>query len=135
MRISYALAVLALATASCGGSDGSSSNTNSPTAPPTLASRATVQATPQSVFNPASVEIAVGGIVTWAIGSVTHNVVFQRSSDDGSDYYGGGRSSPGAPEDIPASTNTSVSRTFPNAGTFRYQCTLHAGMVGEVRVR
>ncbi len=35
---------------------------------------------------------------------------------------------------IPASTNTSVGRTCPSAGTYAYTCTLHAGMNGTVVV-
>ena len=74
-------------------------------------------------FSPAAVSITRGGTVTWSNGSSTtlHNVTFTTG---------------GAPTNVSnftASTGT-VSRTFPNAGTYSYQCTNHAGMNGSVRV-
>jgi plastocyanin len=40
----------------------------------------------------------------------------------------------GAPTDIDVSANITISRTFGTAGTFNYQCTVHAGMNGVVVV-
>ncbi|HEY0994714.1 MAG TPA: Ig-like domain-containing protein [Gemmatimonadaceae bacterium] len=80
---------------------------------------AEVEATEGNAFNPSSVDIGTGGTVTWAFKGVTHNVTF---------------SSTGAPGNIGNSTSTSVSRTFGTAGTYNYQCTLHAGMAGRVVV-
>ena len=87
---------------------------------PAFPSQANVTAGADSQFNPGQVDIAAGGIVTWSFGALTHNVNF------------GGAAS--APNNIGNSTNTTVSRTFNTAGSFDYECTLHAGMEGTVVV-
>jgi len=72
------------------------------------------------IFNPASVEIAAGGTVTWTF-TGTHNVTFTTA---------------GAPANIPdTGTGGSAARTFPGAGTFTYTCTRHSNMNGTVVVR
>jgi plastocyanin len=73
---------------------------------------------PGSSFRPAIVDVRAGGTVTWTFESTPHNVTF---------------TTPGAPADIPEFQDGSASRTFPNNGTFHYQC---AGpqMAGVVRV-
>jgi len=73
-------------------------------------------------FAPASVTITKGGTVTWTneAGTTPHNVTF---------------SSTGAPANIANFTTGSSARTFPNVGTFSYQCTNHAGMSGTVTVQ
>jgi plastocyanin len=86
-----------------------------------LPSQANVSAPPGTVFTPNRVAIARGGQVTWTFGSEQHNVTF-----------GGGA---GVPANINSSSNTSESRTFGQAGNFSYNCTLHAGMNGQVIVR
>jgi uncharacterized protein YjdB len=73
-----------------------------------------------ATFAPPLVEISLGGTVTWSFASLAHNVTFDAGQ--------------GAPANISTSTNTQVSRAFPNAGTFTYQCTLHGGMTGSVVV-
>jgi plastocyanin len=83
-------------------------------------STAGVVASTSNQFTPASVDISVGGTVTWTFQSVTHNVTFASGG--------------GAPANIGNSTNTDVSRTFNTAGTFTYDCTLHGGMTGTVIV-
>jgi plastocyanin len=88
-------------------------------APVAGAAAATVQATNSNAFTPNSVTVAEGGAVTWAFGTVEHNVVFQTAS---------------APANIDVSASKSVSRTFPTAGTFAYVCSLHAGMSGTINV-
>ena len=119
MRVLPCAALLAIAACSSGGSDGGSGPPPGPPAPPPLS--ATVQATSGSVFQPASVGIRTGGTVTWAFGSLGHNVTF-------ADVVG-------APADIPgANTSTSIARSFPTAGSYPYQCTLHPGMNGTVAV-
>lgn len=81
---------------------------------------ASVDATTSNTFSPKTVDIGVGGTVTWTFHSVTHNVTFGANAPpDG---------------DIPNSTNTSVARTFTAAGSYAYQCTLHPGMSGTVVV-
>ena len=75
-------------------------------------------------FNPATVTIATGGSVTWSFTSGAnspHNVTFGTNSPPG-----GG---------IGNTNSGSGSRTFPNAGSYPYQCTQHGGMTGTVIVR
>jgi len=81
---------------------------------------ASVAATNSNLFTPQTVSIATGGTVTWSFGSVLHNVAFSGSA--------------GAPTNIGNTASSSVARTFANAGTFNYDCTLHPGMVGTVLV-
>lgn len=69
-----------------------------------------------NAFLPASVDISVGGQVSWT-GLGGHNVTF---------------ASPGSPADINGPTQDS--RTFPTVGTFNYSCTIHFGMNGTVIV-
>jgi plastocyanin len=86
-----------------------------------VAAAVTVVASATSnVFTPVAVEVQRAGTVTFQFGGEAHNVVFSTS---------------GSPADIPTTSNASVPRTFPNAGTFSYTCTLHAGMNGIVFVR
>lgn len=85
---------------------------------PAFPSSATVN-TPGTSFDPASVDIAVGGTVTWNITGIPHNVTFAGGA--------------GAPANIPTGTGTD-SRTFNTVGTFNYSCTLHIGMNGTVVV-
>ncbi len=119
MRISRALALAAL-----GLGIGCSSDDGDPSEPPPTT--ATVQATPQITFEPATTTIAVGGTVTFAFGSVPHNVFFE---DDGNPE-------PGAPANIePPTANASVDRTFTTAGDFEYYCHIHPSMEGHIIVR
>ncbi|HYW09106.1 MAG TPA: plastocyanin/azurin family copper-binding protein [Longimicrobium sp.] len=119
-----------LVLAGCGGDAGTGSNPvtpqpvtptpTSPTAPP--AGSASVAAGSNSdEFSPAEVSVTVGGSVTWSFGARPHNVIFASRS--------------GAPANIGVTNNSQVSRTFSTAGTFPYDCTLHAGMTGTVRVQ
>lgn len=71
-------------------------------------------------FTPASVAIARNGTVTWTFGARVHNVDFQGAA--------------GAPAGIGNVSNTTLARTFNNAGTFNYVCSLHSGMNGTVLV-
>ena len=83
---------------------------------------ADVAAGNDNTFSPNRVVVAVGGTVTWTFGTVQHNVQF--------------RGTTGAPNNIPNSqANQAVARTFGTAGTFDYDCGLHAGMNGRVVVR
>ena len=82
---------------------------------------ATVAATPDIAFNPASASILPGGTVTFDFGSVAHNVFFDAV--------------PGAPADIPGNNaGTSATRTFATAGTYTYSCHIHPGMRGTIVV-
>jgi plastocyanin len=118
MRLVPIVAMLALAACS-GSSYGGTDPTPGPGGPPPAA--ATVQATAAAVFTPANATVRVGGTVTWAFGTLGHNVTFEDV--------------PGAPADIGgANTSTNIPRTFPTAGTYDYECTLHPGMQGSVTV-
>lgn len=111
------LAALALA-AGCG-SDGPT-YPDVPDGPPVAA--ATISATPAERFTPGGVRLQAGGTITFAFGSLAHNVFF----DD---------APAGAPANITAPTaNQSVTRTFDTPGTFRFNCHIHPGMTGTVEV-
>jgi plastocyanin len=73
-------------------------------------------------FTPPFLVIARGGTVSWTFTGRNHNVTFAGTT--------------GAPANIPTTSNspTPVPRTFATAGTFDYNCTLHAGMTGTVVV-
>lgn len=73
-------------------------------------------------FQPNLVAVARGGTVTWTFPGITHNATFAAAA--------------GAPANIPNTGNqvAGVPRTFATAGTFNYDCTLHAGMTGTVVV-
>jgi plastocyanin len=74
---------------------------------------------PGTVFSPTSVDIAQGGSVSFVFPALAHNVLF---------------SSSGSPQDIPITSNATISRTFATKGTFNYVCSIHTGMVGAVVV-
>jgi plastocyanin len=83
---------------------------------------ADVAATASSTFSPRCVTITAGGTVSWAFApDPAHNVIFEPNKPTGGD--------------IGTTQGTTVSRTFPNAGTYRYTCNLHAGMNGWVVVQ
>ena len=108
--------------AACGG-DGYGGPTSPSGGPPgDPQPTATVQATPGERFTPGTVELTAGGTVTFAFGSLAHNVFFDNAPA-------------GAPANIEAATsNQSVARTFPTAGRYVYNCHLHPGMTGTVNV-
>ena len=85
----------------------------------TFPSEQTVNATAALTFQPQRADISAGGRVTWNF-AIEHNVTF------------GSNAPPGG--NIPNTSSGSVSRDFPTAGTYGYNCTLHAGMTGEVVV-
>lgn len=113
----YAWTFLALLSACGGGAAGTT--TAPPPGPPAMT--ATVNATPNIAFNPSPVNIAPGGTITFAFGSVAHNVYFDAVA--------------GAPADIPGNNaSVSVTRTFASPGTYSYSCHIHPGMKGSVVV-
>jgi len=82
---------------------------------------ANVAMTASETFSPSSVTIVRTGTVTWTNGAgIAHNVTFGLTA--------------GSPANVPDFTTGSASRTFPTAGTFPYQCTIHPGMTGQVSV-
>ncbi len=100
--------------AACGG--------DAATGPQPSSSSHTVQATPSLQFTPNNITIPVGGTVTFAFGSVAHNVFFDNAPA-------------GAPANVGDKSNTSVALTFNSAGTYVYNCHLHPGMQGTVVVQ
>ena len=80
---------------------------------------ASVTATSGNAFEPQTVTVAPGGTVTWTFQAL-HNVTF---------------SGTGSPANITDKSSGSDSRTFPTAGTYNYNCTIHGGMNGTVRVQ
>ena len=81
---------------------------------------AAVSATLDSKFEPNRVFITANGVVTWTF-AMQHNVTFESTPPTGGN--------------IPNTSTGSVQRTFPVAGTYSYQCTLHPGMSGTVVVK
>ena len=75
---------------------------------------------PGNSFIPFEVTIRVGQQVFFEFPQSIHNVIFENR--------------PGAPQDIQQTRNVTIARTFSVAGQFPYDCTLHPGMVGTVRV-
>lgn len=122
-RLGLMMAVLVAA--ACGGyGDGYGGGPTDPgtPAPGPAVGAATVQATPAEQFTPRTVELTAGGTVTFAFGTLEHNLFFDNAP-------------PGAPANVTAPTsNQSVTRTFPTAGKFTYNCHIHPGMSGTVNV-
>jgi plastocyanin len=91
-----------------------------PTIPPTAGPSAPMSGsvTIQNFsFQPASVTIAVGGTVTWTNQDSTAHTATGQGFNTG-----------------PLSRGQSGSATFPRAGTFPYQCSIHPNMTGQVIV-
>lgn len=81
-----------------------------------------VNATTSDTFDPSSLSVSAGTTVSFVFASTGHNVTFNAVA--------------GSPADITGSnSNTTITRTFNTAGTFPYQCTIHAGMTGTVIVQ
>ncbi len=113
-RLVLATLTGALLAMACGGGG---YGTTAPPPPPS-----TVAATPSLTFDPATLTVNVGETVTFAFGSVPHNVFFTQQA--------------GAPADIAGNnTNVSITRTFATAGTYAYTCHIHPSMHATVVVR
>ncbi len=125
-RLLAALLVLsALVLSGCGGAGG-----DTPTAAgavtaagPASAQTATVVGNAQLKFAPETVRAQVGTLaLTLRIeGGVPHNLVF----DD---------AGLGTPIPVTTSGEATGTYTFTKPGTYRFECTLHSGMVGQVVV-
>lgn len=127
MRSRSALAALLLAPAlltGCTGGEGTPRSSGAVTAAgPPSAQTATVVAGPDLRFAPETVDAAVGTLtMTMRVeGGITHNLV----PDDPSFASIG----------FVTTGSQSVTWTFTHPGTYRFQCTIHRGMVGQVVVR
>ncbi len=73
-------------------------------------------------FSPEIVEIRPGESVVWQFSGTTHNVVFEDKAPPDGDI----------PDSAPGSE---VARKFPAMGDYDYECTLHSGQKGRIRVQ
>jgi plastocyanin len=73
-----------------------------------------------TAYAPNPVTVPVGGSVTWTNNDTTAHT---STGDDGT--WNSGFINPGS----------SFTQRFSSAGTFRYHCTIHPGMVGTVTVQ
>ena len=82
------------------------------------ADSATTVSVKDNFFSPRTVTVGRGATVTWKWrGRVAHNVTFRGSAHS------------------KTQTRGTYSHKFNSKGTFAYRCTIHAGMVGTIRVR
>ena len=107
---------LAAACGGGGGDYGSGPPTGGGPPTPTATNAVTVS---DNQFAPSAIRVAPGTTVTWtwAQGSSVHNVTFEGGASNN------------------LANGATFSHTFPTAGTFTYQCTLHPGMTGTVTVQ
>jgi plastocyanin len=76
---------------------------------------------PGQTFTPFRALVKQGGTVNYVFPALAHNVIFERV--------------PGAPADIPGQvSNQTIARRFDTVRLYKYTCTLHPGMDGEVDV-
>lgn len=123
MRLSLILALAVLVT-SCGGS--SSPVPTTPTTPTTPVTPGSPVATTSvdmknTAFSPSAISVGSGAVVTFTNSDgFAHNVTFANTAIGNTGNYSTG----------------SKTLTMPSAaGSYPYQCTIHAGMNGSVTVK
>ena len=104
-------------TAGCAGSDSASSTAT--TVPP--APRSVTVSINDGAFDPRRVEVAVGGSVTWVNDDVTPHLIVSLT--------------PNVIQSPLIGKAGSYTRSFSTPGEYRYYCTIHNSMKGEVVVR
>lgn len=113
------LGALAIVLAAACGSDGGGGPSG--TVPPPTSIDITTGATPPPRFIPVTATLAAGGTVKWTNGSpADHNLITTSSNWTLS-------------EDLPV--GQSFETTIAQAGTYRYECTIHPGMTATIEVR
>ena len=112
----------ALAAAGCGSSNNSSSSSSSTPAASSSSSSGAVAIKMQNIaFDPKAVTVKVGQKVTWTNDDSTdHNVTANSGADFKSKDFGSGGT---------------FSFTPTKAGTIKYVCTIHPGMVATLTVQ
>jgi plastocyanin len=117
---------LALVGAGCGGDDddiggGGGGGGGGGAEAPAAQSGGTQVSMKDIKFNPSKVNVKVGDTVTWTNDdSVGHDVTSDTFKSGSAGGIGGGQT---------------FSHKFDKAGTFKYKCTVHPGMTGEVDVK
>ncbi|CAN5888037.1 hypothetical protein BH20GEM1_BH20GEM1_08920 [soil metagenome] len=122
-RIAFVGLTLALVAHCGGGGGGGGGGPIDPPPPPPATLAVTTATAPPPRFIPVSASLAVGGTVTWTNTSpspVRHDLVATTTN------WHLGRT---------LATGESFQTTIAQPGTYRYQCTIHAGMIGSIEVR
>jgi plastocyanin len=114
----------AMVAAGCSKESSGPSNQGPPTTPPPGTTNVQVSMG-ESTFNPSSVQLPIGGSVTWRNATATQHTITPQGFEQPGSW--------GAVS-VPAQTGFTFTHTFNSAGTFNYVCNLHAGMTGTVRV-
>ena len=114
----FAIVAAGLGVAACGGSSASGFMTSTNSPPPVPAN--TIIAGADITFNPPTLSVNKGTSVAFVYESVNHQVYF----------IGAGK-----PADIPTTSNTTVSRTFANTGSYAVRCSIHPSMAATITVQ
>jgi len=129
MPVRVLLLVAVLVLAACGSSSGPATSPTPvvTTTTSTLVTSATIEMTAgdyvtgktQSAFAPGNIDLAVGGVITWANrDSITH------TSTSNTNIW---------TNEVAAGSN--FTRQFSAVGAFDYKCTIHPGMTGTITVK